>query len=215
MLFEIFTNFSNSYILLYLPFPLSLRFSHIPLLIFYDSSCTICVFDFFPSFCFNISSIYFLQFSVPPNLLRILVSHESLPPRNVIDEDDNMWCDNAAPTFAQIYVEHAGSPRVAKHTGPSEKRKHRRAAEDNCRQPPPSPGTAEIIRSPRHLPPPRLFSTPEMLSFSPSSMLRGIRRISWQSRESLTRTSFLVCAIYVSLIGRNTSPIAQSSIVYF
>lgn len=44
-------------------------------------------------------------------------------------------------------MEHAGSPRVAKHTGPSEKRKHRRAAEDN-RRPPPSPGTAEIVLSP-------------------------------------------------------------------
>lgn len=46
---------------------------------------------------------------------------------------------------------------------------YRRAAEDNRRRPPPSPGTNEIVLPPRRLPPPRLFSTPEMLSFSPSS----------------------------------------------
>lgn len=63
-----------------------------------------------------------------------------------------------------------------------------KAPESSRRQPssaPSSPGTAEIVLPPRHLPPPRLFSTPEMLSFPPSfppsSVARGIRRISWQS----------------------------------
>lgn len=117
------------------------------------------------------------------------------------------------PTFALIYVEPAGSPRVAKHTGPSEKRKHRRAAEDNRRRPPPSPGTAEIVRSPRHLPPPRLFSTPEMLSFPPSSMLAVFggfpgNRGKASPAASFPKISSMRCTRARS--ARSTSPIVRS-----
>lgn len=88
----------------------------------------------------NVSSTYFPRFSVH------LISSVPLP---AIDETTTCGATrNAAPTFALIYVEHADSPRVAKHTGPSEKRKHRRAVEDNRRRPPPSPGTVEIVLAP-------------------------------------------------------------------
>lgn len=140
------------------------RFSHIFLWIFH-----------FPlhhlhSLSYASVSISFIYYFF--GFLSHLISSYPRFPRNAIDDGDfNAWYKNAAPTFALFYVEHADSPRVAKHTGPSEKRKHRRAAEDNCRRSPPSPGTAEIVDSPRHLPPLQLFSTPEMLCFSPSSML--------------------------------------------
>lgn len=53
------------------------------------------------------------------------------------DDDDNERCNvkNMTPTFALIYVEHADSLGVAKHTGLSEKRKHRRP-EDSHHQVP-------------------------------------------------------------------------------
>lgn len=125
-------------------FPLFSRFSHIFLRIFH-----------FPLHHLHFRSLSYA--SVFYRLLHLLPRFPVSPdlsyprfPRNAIDDGDfNAWYNkNAAPTFALLYVEHANSPRVAKHTGPSEKRKHRRAAEDNCRRSPPSPGTAEIVYGP-------------------------------------------------------------------
>lgn len=83
--------------------------------------------------------------------------------------------------------------RLAKHTGLAEKRKHRRAAKDIVGETPllypEPPNSFCALLSLLSL---RLFSNSEIFLFSILLFLsfslfnaRGIRRISWQSRESL------------------------------